>query len=155
MRGHTVSFPVTSWDEPPGLPEGVPRTGQISRGDVLDLGQQVRARMRPAADLLLASFIWGWGTAGYGPRRLRIIRAAAGGQMEASVQRALDTTGQDRAAPGQQPYSRLQGFGPAFFTKFLYFCTPGAVILDNRLANAVHQLSPLPYLVPAAPTAVW
>lgn len=168
VRGHTVRFSVTSWDEPPGLPEGVSRTGRISRGDVLDIGQQVRARMRPATDLLVASFIWGWGTAGYGPRRLRDIRAAAGDQLEASLQRALDAIGQDRAAPdpiagyacfyggfdhhertapGQQPYSRLDGFGPAFFTKFLYFCTPGALILDNLLANAVHRLSRLPHLV--------
>jgi hypothetical protein len=47
---------------------GVPRTGRISRGEVLDIGQQVRARTRPATDLLVASFIWGWGTTGYGPR---------------------------------------------------------------------------------------
>jgi hypothetical protein len=26
----------------------------------------------------------------------------------------------------------------------LYFSTPGALILDNRLANAVHRLSELP-----------
>jgi hypothetical protein len=50
-------------------------------------------------------------------------------------------------APGQQPWSRLHLFGPAFFTKFLYFCGPGALILDNRLANAVYRLSRLPYLV--------
>jgi hypothetical protein len=54
---------------------------------------------------------------------------------------------QDRAAPGQEPWSRLHGFGPAFFTKFLYFSTPGALILDNRLANAVQRLSQLPHLV--------
>jgi hypothetical protein len=54
---HTVSFSVTSWDEPPGLPDGVPRTGRISRGQVLDIGQQVRTRTRPATDLLVASFI--------------------------------------------------------------------------------------------------
>ena len=168
VRGHTVRFSVKAWNEPPGLPDGVPRTGCISRGDVLDIGQQVRARMRPATDLLAASFIWGWGTAGYGPRRLRDIRAAAGSQLESSLQQALDAVNeapaapdpiagyarlyggydeQNRAAPGQQPWARLQGFGPAFFTKFLYFCTPGALILDNRLANAVHQLSQLPNLV--------
>lgn len=52
-----------------------------------------------------------------------------------------------RAAPGQEPWSRLHGFGPAFFTKFLYFSTPGALILDKRLATAVHKLSGLPYLI--------
>jgi hypothetical protein len=150
------------------LPDEVPRTGCISRGDVLDIGQQVRARARPAADLLVASFIWGWGAVGYGPRRLRDIRAAAGSQLESSLQRALDAVNtdlaspdpiagyaclyggnddRDRAAPGREPWSRLRGFGPAFFTKFLYFCAPGALILDNRLANAVHNLSQLPHLV--------
>jgi len=29
----------------------------------------------------------------------------------------------------------------------LYFCTPRALILDNRLANAVYSRSRLPYLV--------
>ena len=53
---------------------------------------------------------------------------------------------QHRAALGQEPWSRLHGFGPAFFIKFLYFCAPGALILDNRLANAVCQLSRLPHL---------
>ena len=56
VRGHTVGFPVTAWDEP----DGVPRAGCISRGDVLDIGQQVGTRARPASDLLAASFIWGW-----------------------------------------------------------------------------------------------
>lgn len=168
VRSHTVRFPVTAWDEPPGLPDCVPRTGCISRGDVLDIGQQVRARARPATDLLAASFTWGWGTAGYGPRRLREIRAAAGDRLEPSLQNALDAVGKDpaspdliaayaclyggydyqnRAASGEEPWSRLHGFGPAFFTKFLYFSTPGALILDNRLANAVHRLSRLPNLV--------
>jgi hypothetical protein len=54
---------------------------------------------------------------------------------------------QYRAGSGQEPWSRLRGFGPAFFTKFLYFSTPGALVLDNRLANAVHKLSHLPHLV--------
>jgi 8-oxoguanine DNA glycosylase-like protein len=168
VRSHRVRFPVTTWDEPTGLPDGVPRTGCISRGDVLDIGVQVRAGARTASDLLAASFIWGWGTAGYGPRRLRNIRAAAGDRLESSLQGALDAAGrdpaspdpvagyaylyggydyQDRAAPGQPPWSRLHGFGPAFFTKFLYFSIPGALILDNRLANAVHKLSKLPNLV--------
>jgi hypothetical protein len=108
------------------------------------------------------------GAAGYGPRRLGDIYAAAGIQLESSLQRALDAVNanpaspdpvagyaslyggnddHDRAAPGQEPWSRLRGYGPAFFTKFLYFSTPGALILDNRLANAVHKLSRMPHLV--------
>lgn len=168
VRGHTVNFSVTAWDEPPGLPGSVPRTGRISRGDVLDIGERVRDRTLCATDLLAASFVWGWGTTGYGPRRYRDIRVAAGDRLESSLQRVLAEINNDpgspdpvagyaqlyggydyenRAAPGQEPWSRLHGFGPAFFTKFLYFSTPGALILDNRLANAVYSRSRLPYLV--------
>jgi hypothetical protein len=87
VRSHTVRFSVTAWDEPPGLPDGVPRTGCISRCDVLGIGQQVRVGARTATDLLTASFIWGWGT-GYGPRRIRDIRASAGDRLEPSLQNA-------------------------------------------------------------------
>jgi hypothetical protein len=168
VRSHTVCFPAAAWDQMPGLPDGVPRTGRVSRGDVFDIAEQVRVRARPATDLLVASFIWGWGAAGYGPRRLRDIINAAGNQLEPSLQRALDAVNADRdapepvagytclyggsdypdrAAPGQRPWARLRGYGPAFFTKFLYFSTPGSLILDNRLANAVYNLSQLPHLV--------
>jgi hypothetical protein len=118
--------------------------------------------------LLAATFVWGWGTTGYGPGRYRAICAAAGDRLEPSLQRVLAEIHQDpgspepiagyaqlyggyeyahRAAPGQEPWSRLHGFGPAFFTKFLYFCAPGALILDNRLANVVYGRSRLSYLV--------
>jgi hypothetical protein len=168
VRSHTIGFPVTAWDEAAGLPDGVPRTGRISRGDVLDIGRQARAGTRPASALLVASFVWGWGTAGYGPRRLRDILTAAGDRLESALRRALDAADADpaspdpvagyarlyggddypdRAAPGREPWSRLRGYGPAFFTKFLYFSTPGALILDNRLANAVHDLSQMPHLI--------
>ena len=110
----------------------------------------------------------GMGIVGYGPRRYREIRAAAGSHLELSLQRVLTVIGDDQGAsdaiagyaqfyggydyenwgaPGQEPWSRLWGFGPAFFTKFLYFCTLAALILDNRVANAVHSLSGLPHLV--------
>jgi hypothetical protein len=67
VRGHTVSFSPAAWDKPPGLPIGVPRAGSICRGEVLDIGERVRAGTLPAADLFAASFVWGWGTTGYGP----------------------------------------------------------------------------------------
>jgi hypothetical protein len=54
-----------------------------------------------------------------------------------------------RAEPGQAPWSRLHKLGPAFFTKFLYFAVPGALILDNRVARAVRERSELQHLVTA------
>lgn len=99
VRGHSVGFSVTAWDEPPGLPDGISRTGCITCGDVLDIGQQVRAGARPAVDLLTASFIWGSGTAGCGPRRLRRIRSQAGDRLEPALRRVLDAVSKDATAP--------------------------------------------------------
>jgi hypothetical protein len=169
VRSHCVRFSVTAWDEPLGhLPPSVPRGGRICRGDVLDIGEQVRAGKLPVTDLFTASFIWGTGMTGYGPRRYRDIIAAAGTRLEPSLQHALTEVNRDEKSPdpiagyaqlyggydydhrapaGQGPWSRLNKFGPAFFTKFLYFSTPGALILDNRLANAVYKRGKLPYLV--------
>jgi hypothetical protein len=168
VRDHKVSLCVQAWDEPPSLPDSFPRADAISRGDVLDIGEQVREKTLPAVDLLVASFVWGWGPVGYGPHRLREIRAAAGDNLEPALQRVLAAIsgnagppdpiagyaylygGYDhkkRAAPGTEPWSRLRGYGPAFFTKFLYFFTPATLILDNRMANAVHRLVKIPGLV--------
>jgi hypothetical protein len=170
IRAHAVNYSIAAWEEPPGLPDSVPRAARITRGDVMDIGEAVRAGTRCATDLFAASFVWAWGTTGFGPRRYRDIRARAGEQLEPSLRRVLAEINMEpgapdpiagyaqlyggyeyesRAATWQEPWARLHGFGPAFFTKLLYFCTPGALILDNRLANAVHSRSGLPYLVTA------
>ncbi len=174
VRGHTINFVPSAWAKVVSLPVSVPRTGKISRGDVLDIGERVREGTSPATELLVTSFVWGWGTTGFGPSRLRGILDAAGERLEPSLQRALaaafkETDAPDpiagyaylyggymsnesdtRAAPGAQEWARLWGYGPAFFTKLLYFAVPGALILDNRLANAVHDLSGLRRLVSSA-----
>jgi hypothetical protein len=45
------------------------------------------------------SFIWEWGNAGCGPRRLRDICYAAEDRLEPSLQRALDAVNKDPASP--------------------------------------------------------
>ena len=32
IRGQAIRFSFDSWNQPPGLPESIPRTGPISRG---------------------------------------------------------------------------------------------------------------------------
>lgn len=168
VRGHTVEFSVTAWHGLPALPESILNRGRVSRGDVLDIGEQVRDGQLSPVVLLAASFAWGTGLTGYGARRYRDILDAAGTGLEPSLRQALRAIRQDPAAPdpvagyaqlyggtdpehrapaGKEPWCRLHKFGPAFFTKFLYFATPGALVLDNRLANAVRNRSGLPYLV--------
>jgi hypothetical protein len=168
VRGHSVEFPVAVWRGLPVIPEAILTRGRVSRGDLLDLGEQVRAGKLSPVTLLATSFAWGTGMTGYGPRRYRDILDAAGSRLEPSLRQALEASCQDplspdpvagyaqlyggcdpdhRAPAGQQPWSRLHKFGPAFFTKFLYFAVPGALVLDNRLANAVYERSGLPHLV--------
>jgi hypothetical protein len=78
VRGHLVEFPVTAWEKVTGsLPDGVPCTGRITCGDVLAIGDDLRAGKRDATDLFTASFIWGWGPTGFGRRRYSDICAAA------------------------------------------------------------------------------
>jgi hypothetical protein len=98
VRGHTVSFSPGVWEKPPGLPGGVPGAGSICRGEVMDIGERVRGGTLPATDVFPASFVWGWGTVGCGPRRYREIRAAAGSHLELSLQRVLAVIGDDRGA---------------------------------------------------------
>jgi hypothetical protein len=169
VRGHRVPFVPEAWGTAADcLPSAVRSRRDIRRGDVFDIGAQVTAGDLPAAYLLTASFIWGMGKIGYGPRRHRDILAAAGNGLEASLTRTLKAIREDdgqsdpiagyaqlyggcdydaRAEPGDERWSRLHGFGPAFFTKFLYFSTPGALILDARMARVVKQLSNLDHLV--------
>ena len=170
VRAHWVGFPATAWgDAARCLPGAVLRQERVSRGDVFEIASQVRDSDRCAADLLTASFIWGMGRTGYGPRRYRDICAMAGGRLEQKLRQALEAGndsdypdpvagyaqlygGDDdrqRAAPQDERWSRLHGYGPAFFTKFLYFSTPGALILDARMARAVLKLSGTSHLISA------
>jgi hypothetical protein len=78
VHGHSVEYSVTAWHGLPGLPDGILNKGRISRGDVLDIGEQVRAGKLSPVVLLATSFAWGTGMTGYGPRRYRDIIDAAG-----------------------------------------------------------------------------
>jgi hypothetical protein len=170
LRSHATVFSAAAWRGLPGLPDALLARGRVSRGDVLDIGKRVLARDLSPVVLLAASFAWGTGMTGYGPSRYREIVDTAGPALEPSLWQALGAArsghrspnpvagyaqlygGYDpgrRAHPGQEPWSRLHRLGPAFFTKFLYFAIPGALILDNRVANAVHERSRLSHLITA------
>lgn len=172
VRAHRVSFNPDSWS---GLlhqlPDAIVANRSVSRGQVFDIAAEVRDGSRPASDLFTASFLWGTGTTGYGASRYREIVTLAGAErLESAMRNAYDAANQSdgsvdpiagyaqlyggydfrrRAEPSSDAWSRLARFGPAFFTKFLYFSTPGALILDNVLANAVQRRSELNHLVTA------
>lgn len=100
---------------------------------------------------------WGFGLVGYGPWRTR--RILDGTQDSAArlcaTAQALRTSGPLAAYAELAGQSRLAWLGPAFGTKYLYFCSPTnqlpvALILDRLVAdwlqtNTGVDLDPVPW----------
>jgi hypothetical protein len=91
----------------------------------------------------LAVMAWGYGRVGYGPFRVRRLLDAApdaGAELQAAAS-ALREAGPVAAYArlGDHGVARLAGLGPAFGTKFLYFCSPAgdqpALILDRLMSR--------------------
>lgn len=155
VRGHRIEF-GDNWGE--AVPAALRSGAGVSRSDVFDL-----AATGDWVSVFAASFIWGTGRIGYGPHRYREIVQGTDGRLGEMLTAAVHAAQEDviagyaqfyggfdpksRAAANAQGWSRIDNFGPAFFTKFLYFTTPGALILDNVLARRVHDLAQIPYLV--------
>jgi len=156
VRGHRVTYDSAAWNGL--LPEILAIRNSVSRGDVFDL-----ARTGNLTAVFAASYLWGSGDRGYGPHRYGEIVALTAGRLDEMLTAAAEAAEGDviagytmffggddpkcRAAPNTEPWTRIEGFGPAFFTKFLYFTIPGALILDNVLAKKVKMLTDMPYLV--------
>lgn len=101
--------------------------------------------------LLAYSNAWGYGPAGYGVTRHNRIASAPGtaDRLQTAVT-ILDDAGPVPAYYylNNRSSGHIRGFGPAFFTKFLYFADcahplqpRGALILDAVLAAQVKSLA--------------
>jgi Putative 8-oxoguanine DNA glycosylase OGG-like protein len=95
----------------------------------------------------LAVMAWGYGRVGYGPFRVRrVLDAAAGAdvRLQAAAGAAADGRPDDAyACLGDHGAARLPYLGPAFGTKFLYFCSPAgrrpALILDRLVSRWLRE----------------
>ncbi len=95
----------------------------------------------------LAVMAWGYGKMGYGPFRVRRVLATApnaGAQLQAAARVAAEGQPVDAyACLGDHGEARLSHLGPAFGTKFLYFCSPAgtrsALILDRLVARWLRE----------------
>lgn len=173
VRGHRIKFSPTAWQSVLGEIPTLAGRSSITRSDVFDIAQHVKQGRSPR-DLFTASYIWGWGTAGFARHRYDRIVIAAGDDLVPSLEQALTATQDDlfagyaqlyggyvpdegpaRAAPGRGEYARLQWYGPAFFTKLLYFFHDRALILDNALAHRVHALGGPDGLVKRGRSLAW
>lgn len=117
----------------------------ISRGQVFEVARRARAAGE-WVPLLAATYAWGYGTSGLG--RYRFQQLAARKDLGAVLGDAVHVLDKDGPVAA---YTRLRGavrgFGPAFFTKFLYFAggegaaKPAPLILDARVAAACRAIA--------------
>lgn len=161
VDSHTVVFKPRKWASVlDALPAHCVASGRISRGDLFAIAAD-RDADRAMWRLFVASNVWGYGPAGYGPSRVaKVERATPEAEMEVLLGKAME----DGAEQGPlAAYYRLRGdnpgpvaakyWGSAFFTKALYAGlrdqdqSRPALILDVVLATKVTELSALPWLL--------
>jgi hypothetical protein len=144
---HDRHVPLASnWLQEPLLASAIRDHGYVTRRDVF----AVVDAAAPAADwtcILTTVNAWGYGkTAAYGHSRTQRIIQHKQFIASASQAAALLRDGQPVEAYFYlNNEGHVPGWGPAFFTKFLYFAGGAAgraLILDARLANAVNHLTP-------------
>jgi hypothetical protein len=159
VQAHDVPFQPDKWGlGATALPLQVLNCGRISRGD----GFAVAARPADADanwQLFCTSFVFGYGTYGVGPARLgRILKETQPADLctvIAEARRWLKRCGPLSAYDylrGDDIRSKVPHWGPAFFTKLLYFAdtrseTGRALILDNQTAWMVAQLTGMEHLI--------
>lgn len=159
VRPHTISFDLEKWQPyASALPEQALRTGYLSRGDVFEIATEPTSAGGNWR-LFCSSYIWGQGSNGYGRARVeRIIRTTPPEQLSAVIASARARLAEHGPLsayaylPGAGSTCTVPCWGPAFFTKLLYFAAtppaPGsALILHNLTAGIVADISGLPHLV--------
>ncbi|MFF0232682.1 hypothetical protein [Micromonospora sp. NPDC005254] len=153
VSGHSIDVVPARWvnfDRCPPFDADASSRLSLSRGAVTDVARQCRER-ELWLPLLVTSFAWGWGSRGFGPARLRwVLNGKAGlpglptSEIEKRLAAAVDALDRRGAGAAYQLLfgtGRISAFGPAFFTKFLYFAGRTdkarcpALILDARLAR--------------------
>lgn len=126
------------------LIEGLPE--RLDRGAVRAACLDAPIGQAPAVRAFLASMMWGYGPTGYGPWRTHRVLSqtpdAAGRLHEAA--RRLRNGGGLNAYRWLAGEGRIRWFGPAFATKYLYFCPQvanrmPALILDRFVAQWLHE----------------
>lgn len=114
--------------------------------------EQVRSFARSAASsssdatvAFLAVMCWGFGSVGYGPYRTRrVLDHPDAPEILLKVAQKLRQDGAARAYDYLATDGRLKGLGPAFGSKYLYFCPqsisePPALILDAVVSRSIKK----------------
>ena len=140
------------------LLDDLPET--LGRSAVAEYGKSAARSPQDAERAFVVAMVWGFGTVGYGPWRTRRILDSTSNPLERlhDAARALQSDGPLAAYEEMSSRSRLRWLGPAFGTKYLYFCsasrpTDGAIVLDRLVAdwlesNTGLSIDPVPWSVP-------
>jgi hypothetical protein len=138
-----IGWPRSRWlawfPESEGLLTALP--DRLDRAAVRARCSNAATSPKAAWQAFLVVMVWGFGTVGYGPWRTAQVLAATVGAQErlASVAQQLAAGGALDAYRLLAGGCRLRGLGPAFGTKYLYFCPQGpgppALIFDRLVAK--------------------
>jgi hypothetical protein len=111
---------------------------QLSREVVRDVCGNCSADIRGAIDAFIVSMAWGYGRAGYGVYRTQAVLSQGGANVGLALDRARRLVVERGPLAGYEQLAgpgRLEGLGPAFGTKFLFFLNDDALILDKLIAD--------------------
>ncbi|HUB37804.1 MAG TPA: hypothetical protein VMA72_03030 [Streptosporangiaceae bacterium] len=156
VRSHRVGFDVDKWPDVLALPAPALESKHLSRGDGFDIAREA-VTSATNWQLFCMSFVFGYGMYGVGPTRLqRILKRTAQQQLCDVIGEARKRLHHDGPLSsydylrGSDTHRTVPFWGPAFFTKLLYFAageSGGALILDNQTAWIVARLSSMNHLV--------
>ncbi|WP_327191117.1 hypothetical protein [Streptomyces xinghaiensis] len=146
---HTIAYVPSTWMAVTPWPTTfADRTAvdsaSVSRAEVV---AAVRAAEQSEswAEAFVATQVWGYGVTGYGPYRTRQVLAQP--SAEAVLTEAVSLLVDEGAVAAYEVLNTLDGLGPAFLTKFLYFTGlalsevkgPRPLILDSALAGVLRR----------------
>lgn len=142
---HQVSL-AADWRLEPRLPYAVRESLRIGPADLFELAEACRAE-DTWLPLLVSVNAWSYGESGYGHWRTR--RSAQVADVETRLRAAAITLRVDGPVDAYYLLNNdgyIQGWGPALFTRFLFFADQRAedraVILDSTVAEGINRLVP-------------
>ena len=94
------------------------------------------------AERFIATMVWGYGNVGYGPYRVSKMLASENLDTKLSMSWGLAREGSALDAYNYLKDNRIEQLGPAFATKWLYFCSDAPVeipIYDSVVARWIGE----------------
>ncbi|MFK4098475.1 hypothetical protein ACI2L1_00010 [Streptomyces sp. NPDC019531] len=146
---HTIPYTPSTWTAvapwPTTFADRVTAdSAWVSRAEVV-AAVQAAEQSEGWAEAFVATQVWGYGVTGYGPYRTRQVLAQP--SAEAVFTEAVSLLVDEGAVAAYEVLNTLDGLGPAFLTKFLYFAglalpevkDPRPLILDSVLASVLRR----------------